>query len=334
MRVMSNRSDRLPQQALALERAVTEGDFRGAVEQFHGLEPEVRELAQVELLAATATARLGEWQDATTLGLSVLERSRRDDDADGRMGALSLLGALAFERGSLDDAEAQLLEALELARRLNDSHVAPRILNNLASVAHVQSRIPEAVARYQEAITLYEGEGNDRGLAETYHNIGLVQRQEHAWSEAHEALRQAMRHALVVGEPSLLALVHTGSAELYLDQEDFKRAQEQIDVAGQLLGGVQDALGEAELERVRARLELELGNPKEAHRHASAGESVAAAGGNPILESECAAVGAAALQRLGASDAHAEHDRVAKTMKDLGASQPLERFERQWVGVR
>lgn len=332
---MSSRSWQLPGPARAMERAVVTGDFWGALEEFHsGLDPAVRELPQVELLAAIAAARLGDWQQAATLGLSVLEHSRRTDDAGGRMRALSLLGALAFERGSLDDAQAELLEALELARRLGDRLVGPRILNNLASVAHVRGRIPEALERYHEAITMYQGDRNDRGLAETYYNIGLVQRQEKAWSEAHESLRRAMRHALVVAEASLQALVHMGSAELYLDQADFQRAQEHIDVAGQLLGGVQDQLGEAELERVRARLELEQGNPEEAHRHASAGEAMAASGGNPLLESECAAVAAAALQSLGADEAQTKHDRVVETMKQLGASQPLERFERQWAGVR
>ncbi len=330
---MSNRSGQLPAPALALERAVTTGDFRGALEQFHRLDPAVHALPQVQLLAGTAAARLGDWQQATTLGLSLLEHSRRADHRDGRMRALNLLGALAFERGSLDDAEAHLFEALILCRRLDDRLMGPRILNNLASLAHVQGRIPEALERYHEAITMYQDDGNDRGLAETYHNIGLVQRQEKAWSEAHKAVRHALRHARVVAEASLLALVHTGSAELYLDVGEFQRAQEQIDVASQLLGGVLDKLGGAELERVRARLELEQGNPEEAQRHASAGEAVAASGGSPLLESECAAVGAAALQRLGADEAQTKHDRVVEAMKELGASLPLERFERQWAGV-
>ena len=133
---MSNHSGQLPGPAIAMERAITSGDFRGTLKQFHsGLDPAVRELPQVELLAATAAARLGDWQQAATLGLSVLEHSRRTDDRGGRMRALNLLGALAFERGSLDDAEAQLLEALELARQLDDRHIVPRILNNLASLA-------------------------------------------------------------------------------------------------------------------------------------------------------------------------------------------------------
>ncbi len=332
---MSNRSRRLPEPAMAMEQAVLAGDFQGALEQFHStLDTAVRKLPQVGLLAGTAAARLGDWQQATALGLSLLEHSRRMDDPDGRMRALNLLGALAFERGSLEDAEAHLFEALILCRRLDDRNMGPRILNNLASLAHVQGRIPEALERYHEAITMYQGDGNERGLAETYHNIGLVQLQERAWSEAHKAVRHAMRHARVVAEPSLLALVHTGSAELYIDVGEFQQAQEQIDVAGQLLGEVRDKLGGAELERVRARLELEQGNPEEAQRHAAAGEAVAASGGSPLLESECAAVGAVALQRLGADEAQAEHDRVVEAMKKLGVSQPLERFERQWAGVR
>ncbi len=332
---MLNRSGQLTGPAKAMEHAVTSGDFRGALEQFHsGLDTAVRELPQVELLAATAAARLGDWQQAATLGLSVLEHSRRTDDLDGRMRALNLLGCLAFERGSLDDAEAHLLEALELARQLDDRHIAPRILTNIASLAHVQGRIPEALERYHEAITMYQDDGNDRGLAETYHNIGLVQRQEKGWVEAHAAVRHALHHARLVAEASLLALVHIGSAELYLDVGEFQRAQDQLDDAGQLLGGVEDNLGRAELERVRARLELEQGNPEEAHRHASAGEAVAASGGSPLLQSECAAVRAVALRSLGADEAQAEHDRVVEAMKELGVSQPLARFERQWAGVR
>lgn len=331
---MASRRGQLPGPAKVMEHAVVTGDFGGALEQFHrALDPAVRELPQVELLAATAAVRLGDWQQATSLGLSVLEHSRRNDDPDGRMRALNLLGALAFERGVLDDAEAQLLEALTLARQLEDRDVGPRILNNLGSLAHVQGRISEALERYHEAITVYQGDGNDRGLAETYHNIGLVQRQERAWSEARVALRHAIRHALVVAEASLLALVHMGSAELYLEVENLQQAQAEIDVADRLLAGVQDKLGEAELERVHALLELEQGNPESAHRHALAGEAVAAAGGNPLLESECAAVGATALQGLGADEAQTKHDRVVETMKALGASQPLKRFERQWAGV-
>ena len=175
---MSNRSGQLPAPALALERAVTTGDFRGALEQFHRLDPAVHALPQVQLLAGTAAARLGDWQQATTLGLSLLEHSRRADHRDGRMRALNLLGALAFERGSLDDAEAHLFEALKLCRRLDDRYMGPRVLTNLASLAHVQGRVSEALERYHEAITMYQGDGNERGLAETYHNIGLVQRQE------------------------------------------------------------------------------------------------------------------------------------------------------------
>lgn len=331
---MSNDSSQLPGPALEMERAVDTGDFCGALEQFHDkLDPAVRELPEVELLAATAAARLGDWEQATTLGLSLLEHGRRMNDVGGRMQALHLLGALAFERGSLDDAEAQLAEALELARQLEDTRIAPHILQNLASVAHIQGRTLEALARYREAITMYQSDGNDRGLAEAYHNIGLVQRQEKGWSEALEAVRHAMRHALVAAETSLLALVHLGSAELDLDVGEFERAQGQIDAAGQLLEGVQDKLGKAELERVSARMALAQGNPEEAHSRAVAGEAVAASGGSPILQSECAAIGAAALQQMGADEAQAEHDRVVETMLRLGVSQPLERFERQWAAA-
>ena len=56
-----------------MEHSVSTVDFRGALELFHnGLDTAERELPQVEILAGTAAARLGDCQQATTLGLSVL----------------------------------------------------------------------------------------------------------------------------------------------------------------------------------------------------------------------------------------------------------------------
>ncbi len=40
------------------------------------------------------------------------------------------------------------------------------------------------------------------------------------------------------------------------------------------------------------------------------------------------------MQRLGADEAQTKHDRVVEAMKELGAALPLDRFERQWAGVR
>ena len=58
---MSSCSWQLPGPAKAMERAVATGDFSGALEEFHnGLDAAVRQLPQVEVLAATAAARLGD----------------------------------------------------------------------------------------------------------------------------------------------------------------------------------------------------------------------------------------------------------------------------------
>ena len=321
--------------AQAMEQAVLTGDFRGALDLFHsGLDPAVRAEPKVELLAATAAARLGDWQQAATLGVSVLERCRKAPDPVVRLLALNLLGGLAFERGSISEAEGQLREALELSREIGDREVAPKILTNLASVTHIQGRVSDAIALYEEAVGLYKEAGYERGLAETYHNIAILHRQERAWSGAHVAQRKAIQHAANAKEHSLQALTHMGAAELYLEIGDPASVDMYLQAADNFLAQTEDHAGDAELERLRARLALAKGNASAARRHAATGQALATTSGLPVLENECAGVAAVAAKRLGAGDAQREHDEVAEALQALGAVSSLAEFERQWAGVR
>ena len=64
------------------------------------------------LLAATASMRLGEVARAGELAAEAAEGFRLRADQDGRLRALNLLGAVAFEQGALDDAVSRF----EMAR--------------------------------------------------------------------------------------------------------------------------------------------------------------------------------------------------------------------------
>ena len=84
------------------------------------------------------------------------------------MRATNLAGAIAFERGQLDEAERAFGEALELARRLGDRLIEARASNNLASVAHLRGRPEAALSLYRGALLSYQRLGDRRGAAETW----------------------------------------------------------------------------------------------------------------------------------------------------------------------
>jgi hypothetical protein len=215
-----------------LRELVRTGRFRDALDRYRREEATPAELpADARLLAATAATRLGQYADGSALAEQARVRFGARGDLDGKMRALNLLGVLAFERGHLAEAEEYLAEALRLATHLEDSLIAARACNNLASVLHLRGRPDEAVGLYRAALLSYQRLGDRRGTAETYHNLGLTYRQMAEYPEAEKAVRQAVRHAEFVGEPSLMALTTTGRAELRVDVGEISLAYPELERA-------------------------------------------------------------------------------------------------------
>src|SRR5262245_51734454 len=69
----------------------------------------------LSLAVATAATRLGRLNEGESLAQTALVEFRWRTDEDGRMRTLNLLGAIAFERGKLGEANAHCRAALELA---------------------------------------------------------------------------------------------------------------------------------------------------------------------------------------------------------------------------
>ncbi|HEU4698677.1 MAG TPA: tetratricopeptide repeat protein, partial [Gemmatimonadales bacterium] len=176
------------QEALALHRRLADAAEAGAARR-----------AEIELLAATAATRVGDLERGEALAGAALERFHERVDADGRMRALNLLGAIAWERGRLDAAAACWSEATALAHQLRDSLVAAHASNNLALVAHLRGQPEVALGLFRTALLSYQRLGDRRGTAQAYHNLSLSFRQLGDRREAESTAREAVRHAELVG---------------------------------------------------------------------------------------------------------------------------------------
>ena len=313
--------------ARELRQLVDAGRFREALDAHQRLEPAARR-PEGELLAATAATRLGDFSTSISLAESALEHFRARADSDGRMRAVNLLGAVAFEQGRLEVAERCFAEALELARVVDDTRMAANASNNLASVAHLQNRPDLALSLYRTALLSYQRIGDRRGTAQTYHNLGLTFRQQRDWMDAEAASLKALRHAEAVGEGGLMALVVTGRAEIHIDRGELDLARQELGMAERLCREADDEVGLAEVARLRARLALKEEKFAVALEFALAARAVAARFGILQLQAECASAAALALTRLGRDgEADGHRQEATRLFERLGAEKLQAEFE-------
>ena len=305
--------------AQVLRVLLAEGRFHDALERYQEQAATLdSRRPDVQLLAATAATRLGELDLATTLAIEALVQFRTRGDSDGRMRCLNLLGAIHWERGRIADAERCFGEALGLAGQLGDSLMLARASNNLASVAHLQGRSDQAAGLFREALLAYHRLGDRRGTAETYHNLGFAYRQAGDWRQAESATANAVRHAEVVDEPALLALVLGAKAGAQRRAERHRPGGARIGAGYPLRcrGGRRrrpgrGAAGAGAQRATPARLgesDLPCG---ETARH------VALEHDSMLLAAECAGISARALKALGRTE-EAE-DRRAQAEAGFGA---------------
>jgi len=315
-----------------LRELVAAGQFRETLERAQtGLPNSVRQRPEVQLLAATAATRVGELTTAVSLAEAALEKFRARGDRDGRMRAVNLLGAIAFEHGRLPEAEPLFGEALFLARQLGDSLMEARASNNLASMAVLRGEPDTALTLYRSALLSYTRLGDRRGTSEAYHNLGITFRLIREWHDSQDAAAQAVRHAELVGERSLMALAVMGRAEIELERGDLELAERELDRAAALAHDAGDELGSAEVTRLQAVLALAKGDFESALRLAEAALLVAQRFASTLLEGESAAAAARALRGMGRT-AEAENRRAlaAERFEALGAVRWLEQLQREW----
>ncbi len=320
-----------PDLVATLRALLSAGRYRDVVAAWLAAPSAEARRSEALLLAATASMRLGDVARAGELAGEAAEAFRLRADQDGRLRALNLLGAVAFERGELDDAASRFEMARTLARQLDDTLFEAHAANNLASVAHLRGDAALALSLYRVALLAYQRLGDRRGTTQTYHNLGLTFRDLGAWADADEATVQAVRHARMVEDEALAAIAVTGRAELDVARGALDVATRELDRASELAVGAGDAIGIAEIGRVRATVALRQNAPQVALEEARRAGSMAVEHGSALLAAECAATEALALRRLGRNrEATARRDQAADGFARLGAVAHAARFSRDW----
>jgi len=318
-----------------LRSLVQSGRFREALAYyFQSSDSTGSATPQSRLLAAQAAARIGEFEVSARLTASARAAFESADDVDGLLEATNLLGAIAFERGKIRDAEKHFTAVADLAERHGRARFTGRGVNNLGNIASLRGESGAACGYYQRGLEVFEMLGDTRGIAETCHNLALELYKAGAPAVAREANQRAVERAQQLGEAGLIALTLLGRAELRIESGALDDARVDIERAEQLAWDEGNEPHRLEAERLLGVIALRSGDPTEAHRRAALVHARAAEAQFAVLSAEARSLAALALKALGRhTEAVASRDGATVALRSLGAAGHLARLSRDWESI-
>jgi tetratricopeptide (TPR) repeat protein len=213
---------------------------------------ELEESAMLTLLCGIAHSRLGRLEVGQQWAMVAQLRARALKDRMMEVRALNVCGAIALERGGIDEATYFFSRAQEEATDDNDMATVGRCANNLGIIATMQGDYKRAVIAYTRAIAAYEQARFPRGIAESRHNLSIVFREQGELARALDVASQAVRDAEQLGDQQLSAQVTAGVAEIHVARGESELAKQQVERALAVHRELKDPVREAEDLRILA----------------------------------------------------------------------------------
>ena len=213
---------------------------------------ELEQSPMLTLLCGIAHSRLGRLDLGQQWAMVAQLRARTLRDRTLEVRALNVSGAVALERGGIDEASYFFTRAQEQAMQDNDMATVGRCANNLGIIATMQGDYPRAIGAYTRAIAAYERAHYHRGIAESRHNLGITYREQGQLDHALQAADAAVRDAEWLDDRGFKAQALAGRAEIRLVQDEPELAIREAQEALAIHRGLNDGVLETEDLRILA----------------------------------------------------------------------------------
>jgi len=213
---------------------------------------ELEESAMLTLLLGIAHSRLGRLEVGQQWAMVAQLRARTLKDRMMEVRALNVCGAIALERGGIDEATYFFTRAQEEASDDNDMATVGRCSNNLGIIANMQGDYKRAVIAYTRAIGAYEQAHFARGVAEARHNLGIACSAQGQLDRALETANLAIEEARRLEDQQLTAQAIAGLAEIHVARGEADLALTAVDQAIATHRALKDPVREAEDARIKA----------------------------------------------------------------------------------
>lgn len=292
---------------------------------------ELEQSPMLTLLCGIAHARLGRLALGQQWAMVAQLRARLVNDRALQVRALNVSGAIALERGGIDEATYFFTRAQEQASEDNDMATVGRCANNLGIIANLQGDYSRAVGAYTRAVAAYQTAGNVRGVVESQHNLAISYRDQGRLDDALHAADTAVQGAVRLSDPPLQAQALAGRAEIQVARGESGPAIEEAERALTMHRALKDAVREAEDLRILAGAFCLAGKTQEAEAMLREVIDRATEHERPLLVATARRDLAHLLARTGAAAAGKAVALTARaTFQRLGARVEMDRLDAVW----
>jgi tetratricopeptide (TPR) repeat protein len=244
---------------------------------------ELEQSPMLALLSAIGHSRLGRLDVGRHWATVALGRARVQGDRRLEVRALNVCGAIALERGGIDEATHFFAQAQEEAMENDDMATVGRCASNLGIIANLQGDHGRAIGAYTRAIAAYQQAHYDRGVAEAHHNLAITYREQGRLDDALQAADQALHEAEELGDGQLAAQALAGRAEVRVARGEAELAMREAESARATHRDLKDAVRETEDQRILAAALSLAGRRPDAERELRDVIQRATEHGRPLL---------------------------------------------------
>jgi tetratricopeptide (TPR) repeat protein len=185
---------------------------------------------------------------------------RELNDSSGLAKCENLMSSIYEERGDLAKAKDCFLSALSLINPENDLELAANLDMNLGILDNMQGNTDDSIKHLTTALVSYNKLGNNRRIAETKHNIGMVYLESGDYESALIAFDEGIKIAKQGGFMSTLCLIYLAKSQVLFAMDDIYNAAGFADKALDLSNTTDDKLTSADIYRVKGIIEKHLKN--------------------------------------------------------------------------
>jgi len=209
---------------------------------------------------ADVFCRRANWQRSLITIEKVGSLYRELNDNSGLAKCENLLGSIYGERGNLAKAKDYFLNSLSLINPDNDLELAANLDMNLGIIDNIQGNTDDSIKHLTNALVCYNKLGNNRRIAETKHNIGMVYLESEDYESALEAFDEAIEIAKEGRFMSILCLIYLAKSQVLIAMDAIYYATGFADKALDISNSIDDKLTSADIYRVKGIIERRMKN--------------------------------------------------------------------------
>ncbi|MCH7962414.1 MAG: tetratricopeptide repeat protein [Bacteroidetes bacterium] len=216
---------------------------------------------------ADVFSRRANWQRSLRTIEEAGSLYRELNDNSGLAKCENLLGSIYGERGDLAKAKDYFLNSLSLINPENDLELAANLDTNLGIIDNIQGNTDDSIKHLTNALVSYNKLGNNRRIAETKLNIGMVYLESADYESALATFDEGIEIAKQGRFMSILCIIYLAKSQVLIATDDLYYASEFADKALDMSNSTDDKLTSADIYRVKGIIERRRKNYNDAETY-------------------------------------------------------------------